>query len=108
MQFIKCSLTPNEWQCIMKVILRFRGPLAKKFQEGMIELELEDGSSLSELLGKAIEKEDSIREVWNSPEVIDRDALILRNEADVGLSGGLATKLNDGDVVTVLPLIHGG
>jgi len=97
----------NEWQHIMKVRLQFRGPLAKKFQ-GVIEIELQNGATLSDLLSWVIEREESVREVWDIPEVIDRDALVLCNEADIGLSGGLDTKLNEGDVVVVLPLIHGG
>ena len=108
MHFIKCSLTQSEWQRIMKVTLHFRGPLAKKFQEGSIEVELETDATLSDLLSKVIEIEESVKEVWNSPEVIDRDALVLCNEADIGLSGGLGTKLNEDDVIVVLPLIHGG
>ena len=92
----------------MKVTLQFRGPLAKKFQKGSIKIELENGATLSDLLNKVIEREESVREVWNSPEVIDRDALVLCNEADIGLSGGLHTKLNETDVIVVLPLIHGG
>jgi molybdopterin converting factor small subunit len=92
----------------MKVTLRFRGPLAKQFQGGKINFDLEKGATLSELLNEAIEREESIREVWDSPQVIDRDALVLCNEVDVGLSGGLATELNDGDIVVILPLIHGG
>ncbi|MHA2081703.1 MAG: MoaD/ThiS family protein [Candidatus Thorarchaeota archaeon] len=92
----------------MKVTLQFRGPLAKKFQEGAIEISLKRDASLSDLLSKVIEGEESVREVWDSPEVIDRDALVLCNEADIGLSGGLDTKLNEGDVIVVLPLIHGG
>jgi molybdopterin converting factor small subunit len=92
----------------MRVTLQFRGPLAKKFQEGAVEIELETDASLSDLLSKVIDGEKSVREVWDSPEVIDRDALVMCNEADIGLSGGLDTKLNEGDVVVVLPLIHGG
>ncbi|MBY8997886.1 MAG: MoaD/ThiS family protein [Candidatus Thorarchaeota archaeon] len=92
----------------MKVTLQFRGPLTKKFQEGAIEIELESGATLSDLLSKAIEREECVREVWDSPEVIDRDALVLCNEADIGLSGGLDTELNESDVIVVLPLIHGG
>ena len=108
MHFIKHSLTLNEWQCIMRVALRFRGSLAKKFQEGVIELELDPASSLLDLLSVVIKKEECVREVWNSPQAIDRDALILCNEADIGLNEGLGTKLSDGDVIMVLPLIHGG
>lgn len=92
----------------MKITLQFRGPLAKKFQKGAIEIDLETGASLSDLLIKVIDREKSVKEVWDSPEVIDRDALVLCNEADIGLSGGLETKLNEGDVIVILPLIHGG
>ena len=108
MHFIKHSLTLNEWQHTMKVILQFRGPLAKKFHKGSIEIELDKTTSLKGLLSTVIAREESVREVWDSPEVIDRDALILRNDADIGLSEGLKTTLNDGDVIMVLPLIHGG
>jgi molybdopterin converting factor small subunit len=92
----------------MKVTLQFRGPLAKKFKDGKIEIELDEGSCLSDLLSNAIKREINIREVWNTPEVINRDTLVLCNEADVALSGGLDTKLCEGDIIMVLPLIHGG
>ena len=92
----------------MKVTLRFRGPLAKKFKEGIIEIELDSNASLSDLLSIVIQREDCVREVWDSPEVVDRDSLILCNGADIGLSGGLDTKLTEGDTIVVLPLIHGG
>lgn len=92
----------------MKVTIHFRGPLANKFQEGTIEAELETGACLSDLLLEVIEREESVREVWDRPEVIDRDALVLWNGADIGLSGGLDTKLNEADTIVVLPLIHGG
>ena len=108
MHFIKRSLILGEWQRIMKVTVQFRGPLAKKFQEGAVEIELETGANLSDLLSKVIDREKSVRDVWDSPEVIDRDALVLCNEVDIGLSSGLVTKLNEGDVIVVLPLIHGG
>ena len=92
----------------MKVTLHFRGPLAKELQEGTIEVELETGASLSDLFSKVIEREESVREVWDTPEVIDRDALVLWNGVDIGLSGGLDTKLSEDDTIVVLPLIHGG
>lgn len=92
----------------MKVTLRFRGPLAKKFKEGAIEVELDNKASLSDLLSVVIKGEEGVREMWSNPEVIDRDALILCNGADIGLSGGLDMRMSEGDVIVVLPLIHGG
>ncbi|MFW9835082.1 MAG: MoaD/ThiS family protein [Candidatus Thorarchaeota archaeon] len=108
MHFIKGPLILSEWKHIMRITLQFRGPLAKKLKDGKIEIELDDDSCLSDLLNEAIKREKNIREVWDTPQIIDRDALVLRNEADVALSGGLETKLCEGDVVVVLPLIHGG
>jgi molybdopterin converting factor small subunit len=108
MDFIKHSLIQSEWHCIMRVTLQFRGPLAKRFQDGTIEVSLKKGANLSDLLNDVIKNEESVKDVWDSPQVIDRDSLILCNEADIGLSGGLETKLTEGDVVVILPLIHGG
>ena len=81
MQFIKRSLIQSEWQHIMNITLQFRGPLAKKFKEGKVRLDLQKGTTLSDLLRKAIESEESIREVWNSPEVIDREIARLKLES---------------------------
>ena len=92
----------------MKITVQFRGPLAKQFRAGNIELECKEGANLLLLLTKLLEKEDSVRDVWSNPETMDRDALILCNESDIGLTGGLETDLNDGDMLVVLPLIHGG
>ncbi len=92
----------------MKITVQFRGPLAKQFRDGNIELECQERTKLRGLLSKLMEKEDSVRDVWSNPETMDRDALILCNESDIGLTGGLETDLNDGDILVVLPLIHGG
>jgi len=92
----------------MRITVQFRGPLAKQFREGNIKIECKEGANLSGLLTKLLEKEDRVRDVWANPETMDRDALILCNESDIGLTGGLETKLSDGDVLVVLPLIHGG
>lgn len=88
--------------------MQFRGSLAKEFREGKVEVECGTGSNLFEVLTKLLAKEVVIRDVWSSPEIMDRDALILCNESDIGLTGGLETKLSDGDLLVVLPLIHGG
>ncbi|MFW9788171.1 MAG: MoaD/ThiS family protein [Candidatus Thorarchaeota archaeon] len=92
----------------MRVTLQIRGPLAKQFTEGTLVVEVKNNASLSDLLKTVIESQDIIKDAWINPEVVDRDSLILCNGADIGLSGGLDTKMNENDVVVVLPLIHGG
>ncbi|TRO48081.1 MoaD family protein [Candidatus Bathyarchaeota archaeon] len=36
------------------------------------------------------------------------NALILVNSREIGVLNGLETKLNDGDQVTLVPVMHGG
>ena len=71
-------------------------------------MELTEQATLEVMLRTILEKENDVREVWSDPESMDRETLILCNGMDIGLTGGLKTKLNDGDTLIVLPLIHGG
>jgi molybdopterin converting factor small subunit len=54
------------------------------------------------------EREKSVREIWDNVEKMDQEAMILVNEVDIGLTGGLDTILKQGDELVVLPLVHGG
>ncbi|MHA2212147.1 MAG: MoaD/ThiS family protein [Candidatus Thorarchaeota archaeon] len=92
----------------MKITVRLRGPLAKALKESHVTLAPAVGSTVRDAIGALLESNDSIRQVWHSPEHVDREALVLCNGADIGLSGGMETELSDGDEIVVLPLIHGG
>ncbi len=100
--YLLCSLFK------MIVTVRFRGPLSNQMDSDSGKIDVSEDASLRDLLTLLITKNDTVKDTWNSPEQIDRDTLILRNEVDVGLSGGLETKLTDGDVFVILPLVHGG
>jgi molybdopterin converting factor small subunit len=71
-------------------------------------VDMEEGAKLGTTLQSLIEREDAVKAIWTDSERMDREAMILRNEADVGLTGGLETILEDGDNIVVLPLVHGG
>lgn len=92
----------------MRIEVRFRGPLAT--QKGMesFHVDMEDDTNLRVTLQNLIEREDAVKDTWTDSERIDREAMILRNDADVGLTGGLETILEDGDIIVILPLVHGG
>ena len=92
----------------MKITVRFRGPLANQMDSDSEQIETAEGASLRDLLTRLITENNTVKETWSNPEHIDRDTLILRNEVDIGLSGGLETELIDGDVLVILPLVHGG
>lgn len=92
----------------MIVRVRFRGPIATRMSSEVYELKADGNTILRDVLDLLIRDHQEIRDVWVSSEQMDRDALLLRNETDVGLFNGLDTKLEDGDVLTILPLVHGG
>jgi molybdopterin converting factor small subunit len=92
----------------MRVEIRFRGPLASKTGIQVFHVDIDEDDKLGTTLQKLIECEDAVKEIWTDSERMDREAMILRNEADIGLTGGLDTVLEDGDTIVVLPLVHGG
>jgi molybdopterin converting factor small subunit len=74
----------------------------------VFHVEVRENATLHNLFDMLLQKEENVSEIWNSPESIDSEALVLLNEVDVGLTGGLETELSDGDEIIVLPLVHGG
>ncbi len=92
----------------MRGSIQFRGPLSSRLKLPHYEMELTEQATLEVMLRTILEKESDVRDVWRNPESMDRETLILCNDVDIGLTGGLKTKLNDGDTLVVLPLIHGG
>ena len=92
----------------MKVSVRFRGPIAREIENGTLEMEIEDGLTLIDLFVKIIEHNSYLQSIWKEPKEIDRDSMILCNEVDIGVTGGLKTTLKDGDTLTIVPLVHGG
>ena len=92
----------------MKISIRFRGPIAREIEDGVVEMELEDGLTLNDLFVKIIGNVSYLQSIWKVPAEIDRDSMILCNEVDIGVTGGLKTTLKDGDILTIVPLVHGG
>ena len=92
----------------MRIKVRFRGPLANQMDSDTIQMEIAENVNLHELLLKLISENNGVQSVWQTPEQMDAENLMLCNEVDIGLSGGLKSGLKDGDVLVILPLVHGG
>jgi len=92
----------------MRISIRFRGPIAREIEGGIVEVELEEGSSLRDLFSKILEQNFYLQSIWRKPAEIDRDSMILCNDVDIGVTGGLETTLKNGDILTIVPLVHGG
>lgn len=91
----------------MCIVIQFKGPIAERIG-GPIEIEIEKGTTLFQVLNKVIESESYLHDVWREPSEIDRDSMILCNGIDIGVLGGLELNMSEGDVLTILPLVHGG
>jgi molybdopterin converting factor small subunit len=93
---------------VMRVTVRLRGPIAVRVEIPVFPIEIGKDSTLGEVLQTLLNNHDEVRKLWKNPELIDRDALILLNEVDTALTGGLKSKVVEGDHVVILPLVHGG
>jgi molybdopterin converting factor small subunit len=92
----------------MMITIRFRGPIAGNITGGALEMDVKEELTIASLLDAVIRQEPHVRALWKNPMEIDRDSLILCNDVDIGVVGGLETFAREGDVLTILPLVHGG
>jgi len=92
----------------MNVSVQFRGPIARQIEGGMLEIAIEEGFILRDLFSRMLEQSAYLQRIWQNPAEVDRDSMILYNGVDSGVTGGLETALKDGDVLILLPLVHGG
>jgi len=78
--------------------IRFLGHLAARFNE---EAELQEGKiSVAELLDRLNLKE--------GPKITRANTLILVNGVEVSALKGDQTEVEDGDIITLVPISHGG
>jgi len=92
----------------MSVSVQFRGPIARQIEGGILEIEIEEGFTLRDLFSSMLNQSSYLQSIWRNPAEVDRDSMILHNGVDSGVTGGLETALKDGDVLILLPLVHGG
>lgn len=95
----------------MRVKVRYLGLIWKKIGRKQEELEIGDGSSISELLGELarIHGEDLERLfVAEREDTIDPTYILTVNGVSNNQLDGLRTRLEDGDEVALMTLISGG
>ncbi len=92
----------------MMIEIKFKGPISKQIDSDSVMVDIESGSSLTDVLQKVIDEKSFLQSIWREPQEIDRDSMILCNEVDIAVLGGLKMIMKEGDVLTILPLVHGG
>ncbi len=95
----------------MRVKVRYLGLVWKKVGRKEEELVIEDGSSLSELLGKlAANYGEDLQRLFDAEKenAIDPTYILTVNGVLANQLDGLRTRLKDGDEVALMTLISGG
>ncbi|MBM3905954.1 MAG: thiamine biosynthesis protein ThiS [Thaumarchaeota archaeon] len=84
------------------IVIKFLGGAKKSFGKDLMQVDL-DNVSISKLLGYLL----SIKPT-NTLEIDTKNILIAVNGADSSALQGYNTILHSGDVVSIIPVIHGG
>jgi len=90
------------------VSITLRGPIVTRLGKAQLEITIEKPLKLRVFLQRVINEIEEVHRVWPDAYRMEREALILKNEVDIGVTGGLDTEVNEGDSIVILPLIHGG
>lgn len=84
------------------ITVKFFGGAKKSFSKEIIQIE-DDNLTISQLLAQLVKLNPK-----ESPELDINNLLIAVNEIDSSALDGLNTKLQPNDVVSIIPVIHGG
>ena len=93
----------------MVLTVKFIGALRHISGETQLTINYEEDMSLKKLIAK-ISLEVPKLEKSFSDQTVDStsNALILVNGREISVLNGLETKLNDGDEIVFIPVVHGG
>ena len=94
----------------MPLNIKFIGALRHISGKTQLTLNFQESSSIKELLSKLSQEFPSLGKTFTDQQLNDSrsNALILVNGREISVLNGLETKLNDGDEIVFVPVVHGG
>jgi molybdopterin converting factor small subunit len=94
----------------MAITVRFIGSLRASAGSSRLTLHLDKRASLREVITKIVDDKPRLKRALIDPELNDprANSLILVNGKEMGVLQGLDTMLEDGDELTLIPVVHGG
>jgi molybdopterin synthase sulfur carrier subunit len=94
----------------MAITVKFVGAFRHFSGAGELALDCEGWVSIGELVNKLVRELPEIKRSLIDQQLEDPrpNALILVNGMEIGVLNGLETKLNDGDEIVFVPVVHGG
>jgi MoaD family protein len=94
----------------MTITVKFIGAFRHFSGANELELGFKDLKSISDLIAMLIREMPEIESslIDQHIERLNPNTLILVNDKEIGVLDGVESKLNDGDEVVFVPVVHGG
>jgi len=94
----------------MPLSIKFIGALRHISGKTQLTVNFQEIISLKELLSNITQKFPSLEKTFTDQQLNDSksNTLILVNGKEISVLSGLETKLNDGDEIVFVPVVHGG
>lgn len=94
----------------MPLKVKFIGALRHLSGKTQLAVSFQEGISIKELLDKISQELPELKRTFSDQELNDSrsNSLILVNGREISVLNGYETKLNDGDEIVFVPVVHGG
>ncbi len=98
-----------EWVFQVHVKFKSFGPLRRLIGEAVIDLEVDEESTVRQVVQRVIEEwGNAARQLILDGEKISGNLIILLNMKDVSTLGGVDIPVHENDEVAILPHVQGG
>lgn len=94
----------------MPLTVKFIGALRHLSGKTQLTVNFQEGISIKELVDKISQELPELKRTFSDQELNDSrsNSLILVNGREISVLNGYETKLNDGDEIVFVPVVHGG
>jgi len=94
----------------MPLTVKFIGALHHLSGKTQLIINFKEGISIKELETKISQEIPALEKTFTDQQLNDSrsNSLILVNGREISVINGLETKLNDGDEIVFVPVVHGG
>jgi MoaD family protein len=93
----------------MPLTLKFIGAFRQISGKTQLTVNFQEGMSLKDLVTKISQEMPRLDKTFSDQLNDSRsNALVLINGREISVLNGLETKLNDGDEIVFIPVVHGG
>jgi molybdopterin synthase sulfur carrier subunit len=94
----------------MPLTVKFIGALRHLSGKTQLTVNFKEGISIKELVTEISQEMPALEKTFSEQQLNDSrsNSLILVNGREISVLNGLETKLNDGDEIVFVPVVHGG